>query len=67
MTFDLDESEVLSPSSMRRRIASERELIRFPKRKSSIRVKRLSSIVIRILGFSVGIVIIYRMKGILAI
>lgn len=54
-------SYFLRASIKSRRMASERELIRFSKRKSSIRVKILSSRVIRILGLSVGIRDIYNM------
>ena len=48
--FNGDFSYFLSASSSRRRIASERELIRLSKRKSSMLVKRLFSNVINILA-----------------
>jgi hypothetical protein len=47
----------LRPSSISRRMDSERELMRFSKRKSSIRFKRSSSNVIKIFCFSVGMTI----------
>lgn len=46
----------LRPASISRRIVSERVLIRFSKRKSSIRFRRSFSMTKMILGFSVGMV-----------
>ena len=65
--FGFDDSETFSPSSISRLIASERELTRFSKRKSSMRVNSVSSRVINIFGFSVGMMNMYSILDIIAI